>query len=78
MSVESYGVERYVTGGMHVHSVRQVLVRVDKAAVDEYERRNPEISSRIVILAQRVPRVVALLWRHVCEFLALHKAVPLR
>jgi hypothetical protein len=59
MSVEFYGVERYVTGGMHVLSVRPVLVRVDNAAVDVSERRNPEISSRIVILAQRVPRVVA-------------------
>ncbi len=35
MSVEFYGVERYVTGGMHVLSVRPVLARVDdNAAVD--------------------------------------------
>ncbi len=52
--MEFYGVERYATGGMHVLSVRPVLVRVDNAAVDLSERRNPEISSRIVILAQRV------------------------
>ena len=78
MSVEFYRVERYVTGGMHVLSVQPVLVRVDNAAVDVSERRNPEISSRIVRLAQRVPRVVAGLWRHVCEFSALHKAAPLR
>ena len=57
MSVEFYGVERYVTGGMHVLSVRPVLARVDNAAVDVSDRRNPETSSRIVILAHRVPRV---------------------
>ncbi len=59
MSVELYGVERYVTGGMHVLSVRPVLARVnsDNAAVDVSDRRNPETWSRIVILAHRVPRV---------------------
>ena len=58
--MEFYGVERY-TGGMHVLSVRPVLVlaRVDNAAVDVSDRRNPETSSRIMILAHRVPRVVA-------------------
>ena len=59
MSVEFYGVERYVAGGMHVLSVRPVLARVDNAAVDVSDRRNPETSSRIMILAHRVPRVVA-------------------
>ena len=58
MSVEFYGVERY-TGGMHVLSVRPVLARVGNAAVDVSDRRNPEISSRIMIFAHRVPRVVA-------------------
>ena len=58
MSVEFYGVERY-TGGMHVLSVRPVLARVDNAVVDASDRCNPETSSRIVILAHRVPRVVA-------------------
>ena len=38
-------------------SVRPVLARVDNAAVDVSDRRNPETSSRIVILAHRVPRV---------------------
>ena len=54
-----YGVELYVTGGMHVLSVRPVLARVDNAAVDVSDRHNPETSSRIMILAHRVPRVVA-------------------
>ena len=56
-----YGVERYVIGGMLVLSVRPVLARhgVDNAAVDVSDRRNPETSSRIIILAHRVPRVVA-------------------
>ena len=58
LSVEFYGVEWYVTGGMHVLSVRPVLVRVNNASVDVFERCNPEISSRIVIFAQRVPHVV--------------------
>ena len=58
MSVEFYVVERY-TGGMHVLSVRPVLARVGNAAVDVSDRRNPEISSRIMIFAHRVPRVVA-------------------
>ncbi len=41
MSVEFYGVERYVTGGMHVLSVRPELARVDNdAAVDVSDRRN--------------------------------------
>ena len=58
MSVEFYGVERY-TGGMHVLSVQPVLARVDNAVVDVSDRRNPETSSRIMICAHRVPRVVA-------------------
>ncbi len=39
MSVEFYGVERYVPGDMHVLSVRPVLARVDNAAVDVSDRR---------------------------------------
>ena len=58
MSVEFYGVERYVTG-VCMLSVRPVLARVDNAAVDVSDRRNPETSSRIMIFAHRVPRVVA-------------------
>ena len=56
--VEFYGVERY-TGGMHVLSVQPVLARVYNAVVDVSDRRNPETSSRIMICAHRVPRVVA-------------------
>jgi hypothetical protein len=55
MSVEFYGVERYLTGGMHVLSVRPVLARVDNAAVDVSDRRNPEISSRIMIACAQSP-----------------------
>ena len=48
-----------VCNAMHVLSVRPVLARVGNAAVDVSDRRNPEISSRIMIFAHRVPRVVA-------------------
>ncbi len=57
--MEFYGVERYVTGGMHVLSVRPLLAHVDNAAVDISDRHNPGTLSRIMILAHRVPRVVA-------------------
>ncbi len=40
--MEFYGVGLYVTGGMHVLSVRPVLVRVDNAAVDVPDRRNED------------------------------------
>ncbi len=55
--MEFYGVERYVTGGMHAQCPTSACGRVDNAAVDVSDRRNPETSSRIVILAHRVPRV---------------------
>ena len=43
---------------MQVSSVLLVLLRVDNAAVDVSERRNPKTSSCIRILAQRVPCTV--------------------
>ena len=51
-------VELTVRCDMHVRSVQPVLGRVDSAAVDVSERRNPVISLRIVILA--------LVWLHDC------------
>jgi hypothetical protein len=44
---------------MHEISDLPVDGRADNAAVYVSERRNPVISSRIVILSQRVPRLVA-------------------
>ena len=51
-------VELTVRCDMHVRSVQPVLGRVDSAAVDVSERRNPVISLRIVKLA--------LVWLHDC------------
>jgi hypothetical protein len=42
-----------------VLSVQPVLWRVESAAVDVSDRRSPVTSSRIVILAHRVPFLVA-------------------
>jgi virulence-associated protein VapD len=55
----SYGAKRTVRGAIHVLSVQPVLQRVESAAVDVSDRRNPVTSSRIVILAHRVPFLVA-------------------
>ncbi len=44
---------------MHEISVLPVVGRADNAVVNVSERHNPIISSRIVILSQRVPRLVA-------------------
>jgi hypothetical protein len=59
MSDGSYGAERTVRGAIYVLSVQPVLRRVESAAVDVFDRGNPVTSSRIVILAQRVPCLVA-------------------
>ena len=55
------GVELTVRGAICILSVHPVivLVRVESAAVDVSERRNPVTSSRIVILAHRDTSVVA-------------------
>ncbi len=55
----SYGADRTVGGAIFVLSVQPVLRRVESPAVDVSDRGNPVTSSRIVILAHRVPFLVA-------------------
>jgi hypothetical protein len=54
----SNGAQWTVRGAVYVFSVQPVLRRVESAAVDVSDRRNPATSSRMVILAQRVPCLV--------------------